>query len=106
MAESRTAGAYPEDLCFAAQQAAEKAIKAVMLKRNIEYPYVHDLAHLLSLLEDAGEVVPDAVRKAEELTPYAVSTRYPGTTRPVTVREYVTAVEIAGAVVRWAEEKL
>ena len=103
LAKARAAGVYLEDLCFEAQQAAEKAIKSVMLRRNIEYPYVHDLARLLSLLEEAGEIIPDTVRKAEELTPYAVSTRYPGTTRPVAVHEYEQAVEIATAVVRWAE---
>ena len=39
--------AYLEDLCFGAQQAAEKAIKAVMISRNIDFPYVHNLALLL-----------------------------------------------------------
>ena len=38
MAKNRVEGAYLEDLCFEAQQAAEKAIKAVMMKRNIEFP--------------------------------------------------------------------
>ena len=48
-ARSRIPGAYLEDMCFDAQQAAEKAIKAVMIARNIDFPYVHDLASLLSL---------------------------------------------------------
>ncbi len=103
LAETRTAGVYLEDLCFEAQQAAEKAIKSVMIKRNLEYPYLHDLSHLLSLLEEAGETIPDMVRKAGELAPYAVSIRYPGTTRPVAVHEYEKVIEIAAAVVRWAE---
>ncbi len=106
LAKNRVPGAYLEDLCFEAQQAAEKAIKAVMIKRNIEYPYVHDLARLLSLLEKAGEIIPDEIRKAEELTPYAVITRYPGTTRPATVQEYEKAVEMAEAVIKWIEESL
>ena len=106
LAKNRVPGAYLEDLCFEAQQAAEKAVKAVMLKRNIEYPYVHDLARLLSLLEETGEMLPDEVRKAEELTPYATITRYPGTTRPATVQEYEKAVEIAEAVIQWTEENL
>lgn len=29
---------YLEDLCFDAQQAAEKAIKAVMIHRGIDFP--------------------------------------------------------------------
>ena len=105
-ARQREAEVYLEDLCFDAQQAAEKAIKAVLVARRIDFPYLHDLAHLLSLLKGAGEVVPEAVRDARKLTPYAVLTRYPGTVRPVTEREYERAVKIAEAVVGWAGEQL
>lgn len=106
LAKSRIPEAYLEDLCFEAQQAAEKAIKAVMIRCNIEFPYVHDLARLLSLLEEEGEEIPEVVRKAEELTRYALVTRYPGIARPVSEQEYAEAVAIAEAVVRWAEERI
>ena len=33
-------GVYLEDLCAAAHQAAEKAIKSVLLKKAVDYPYV------------------------------------------------------------------
>jgi HEPN domain-containing protein len=88
------------------QQAAEKAIKAVMMKRNIEFPYVHDLGRLLTLLEQAGEGVPPAVARARTLTPYAVDTRYPGTSEPVDEQQYHDAIEIADAVIRWAKNRL
>ena len=52
LAKNRVPDAYLEDLCFEAQQAAEKAIKARLMMLNIEFPYVHDLARLLSLLEE------------------------------------------------------
>lgn len=89
---------------FEAQQAAEKAIKTVLISRNIDFPYVHNLALLLSLLEEHGISAPNAVRRAARLTPYAVDTRYPGVEGPVDEREYVDAVEIAEIVIRWAEE--
>ena len=38
------AGVYLEDLCFDAQQAAEKAVKAVLVAHKVDFPYVHDLA--------------------------------------------------------------
>ena len=41
MARNRVPDAYLEDLCFEAQQAAEKAIKSLQLRRNIEFYYVH-----------------------------------------------------------------
>ena len=106
LAKSRVPGAYLEDLCFEAQQAAEKAVKAMLISLEVDYPYVHDLAHLLSMLEDAGECIPDEVRKAAELTPYAIFTRYPGPARPIAAREYRAAVEAAEAVVRWVGERL
>ncbi len=104
--KNRIPEAYLEDLCFKAQQAAEKAVKALMIGRKIEYPYVHDLARLLSLLEEMGESVPDGVRKAEKLTLYALVTRYPGVVRPVAIQEYRQAIELAEAVVQWVEERL
>jgi HEPN domain-containing protein len=32
----------PEQVCFHAQQAAEKALKAVLRHRKIEFPLIHD----------------------------------------------------------------
>lgn len=64
-----------EDLCFDAQQAAEKALKALLVAHKVEFPYVHDLAHLVSLVEETGTVVPEAIYRADELTPYAVLAR-------------------------------
>lgn len=40
---------YLEDLCYNAQQAVEKAIKAVFIKYGIDFPFTHDIAELLSL---------------------------------------------------------
>ena len=106
LAKNRVPDAYLEDLCFEAQQAAEKAIKAVMIARKIEFPYVHDLARLLSLLDAVGESIPETVRRAEELTLYATEGRYPGLTNPAVESEYTEALAIAEAVVRWAEERI
>ena len=64
------------------------------------------MAHLLSLLKGAGGVLPEAVRDAGRLTPYAVLTRYPSTATPLTERDYERAVKIAEAVVGWAGEQL
>ena len=48
-------GVYLEDLCFNAQQAAEKAIKALLIHHGVPFPYIHDLTKLLDLLQEAGE---------------------------------------------------
>ena len=102
----RLPGAYLEDLCFDTQQAAEKAVKAVLLHRGVSFPYVHDLTALLSLLENHGESIPPNVRDAGRLTRFAIVSRYPGSAEPVTQEEYRNAVAIAQAVLQWAEAKL
>ena len=97
---------YPEDLCFELQQAAEKAIKAVLLSRGVEPPYVHDLAVLVTLLSEDGVETPSAVQRCARLTVYAVEARYPTLKQPVTDREYREALEIAQTVVRWAKQNV
>lgn len=95
--------AYLEDLCFDAQQAAEKAIKAVLIAVDAPFPPIHDLTRLLTLLEQAGVPISTEVEQAARLTRFAVTTRYPGVTEPVMLEEHQRAVEIAKAVVQWAE---
>lgn len=95
-----------EELCFNAQQAAEKAIKAVLIVRGIVFPYVHDLARLRSLLDRAGEIVPLTPKDAVDLTTFAGRTRYPSDDEPVTAPEYGRAVAIAETVVAWADERV
>jgi len=102
-ARAEVEGVYLEDLCFDAQQAAEKAIKAVLIRRKVAFPYVHDLARLLTLVEQTGQVVPELVKEAAKLSRYAVATRYPGVEEPVSQEDYRKAVSIAETILRWAE---
>jgi HEPN domain-containing protein len=97
---------FLEDLCFDAQQATEKAVKAVFIHRGERFPYVHQLDELLDLLKNNGLKIPKYVREAEELSPYAAVTCYPGAAGAVTERRYRRAVRIAAAVLRWAERHI
>lgn len=65
-----------EALCFHAQQAAEKALKAVLLSRLIPFPKSHRLQELFDLLP-AELSLPPSVREATALSDYAESGRYP-----------------------------
>jgi len=105
-ADVRLEGVYLEDLCFDAQQAAEKAVKALLIGRGAEFPYVHDLARLLTLLEQSGLEVPEEVREVERLTPFAVMARYPTLFEPVSEEQHREAVELAERFVQWARERL
>ena len=95
-----------EDLCFDAQQCAEKAIKGIFVLRGERFPLIHDLDELLRRLETSGVRIPKYVQDADDLSRYAVVTRYPGMADPVTRREYRRAVRIAEKVLRWAERQV
>jgi len=103
LARARGEGVYLEDLCFQAQQAAEKAIKALLVHRKVRFSYVHDIGQLLSELEGSGFPIPDPIRKAARLTRFAVFTRYPATVTSVTENEWTEALALAEEVVHWAE---
>jgi HEPN domain-containing protein len=96
--------AYWEDLCFEAQQAAEKAVKAVLRFSEIDFPRTHDIGELLALLNKSEQKVPQELWKADELSQYAVETRYPGPAESVTRNEYRQAVALAQKVMQWAEK--
>jgi HEPN domain-containing protein len=106
LAKSEKKGIYLEDLCFHAQQAAEKAIKALLIKYGVEFPYVHDIAELLTLLEKASRAIPENIKQGERLTRFAVFTRYPGIAASVTHEEYEEALNLAETVVSWVQDQL
>ena len=106
LARMRDPTIYLEDLCFHAQQAAEKALKGLLLAHGVDFPYIHDLGELLRLLEQTEAEIPSTVRDVARLTDYAVEARYPGPAEPVTTEEYDEALALTEAVVRWVESRL
>jgi len=69
----------------------------------VNFPYVHDLAELLTSVEKVGQEVPEVIRQAERLSKFAVFTRYPGIGPSIKEKEYRETLEIAARVVKWAE---
>jgi len=104
--QPRPEGVCWEDLCFDAQQAVEKSLKALLVHYQLPFRYVHDIAELLTLLEQGGIILPEDVRLAAGLSDYAVAARYPGPMEPVTEEEYQEAVVLSVAVLRWVEQSL
>lgn len=67
---------YPEGVCFYAQQAVEKALKACCCALGVErIPRTHDLVELAELIEESGGEAPTA-DVLELLSRYAVAARY------------------------------
>ncbi len=92
-----------EDLCFDAQQAVEKCLKALLVYRKAPFPKTHAIADLLTLVQQSGIDVPEEIREAGELTEYAVEARYPGLFEDVTRADYVHALNLAQRVLKWVE---
>jgi HEPN domain-containing protein len=98
-------GVFLEDLCFEAQQAAEKALKALLLYLTGEYPHTHAFTLLLARLETHREV-PPAIGEVVELSDYAVQMRYPGDYYPVSETEYERAILLAERVLNWVAAQI
>ncbi len=97
---------YLEDLCFNMQQAAEKALKALLIQGGVKFPYVHDIGQLLTLLEASGQSIPEALRQGARLTRFAVFARYPGVSPSISHAEYLEALSLAEVIVTWVEDQL
>ena len=95
-------GAMYEQLCFHAQQAVEKSLKAVLVFSGIDFPSTHSIQSLIDLLS-AGITRAPTLIEAARLTVYAAALRYPGDYEPVTEKEHMEAIRLAEAVVAWAE---
>jgi HEPN domain-containing protein len=96
---------YYEEPCFQAQQAAEKALKGLLIHYNEEPEFTHLIEKLVTALEKYTEV-PDTVRAAIKLSPYAAKTRYPNEVEDITKAEYEESIVLATTCVEWVEGKL
>ena len=91
-----------ESLCFHCQQAAEKAIKSVLVFYKIDFPKTHDIVYLLNLLLTQNISVPKVIMESAFLTDYAVTVRYPGDDNMIQSTEYKKALRVSTKVLEWA----
>jgi HEPN domain-containing protein len=97
-----------DDLCYNAQQAVEKGLKALLIfyGEKIERSLMtHDLFVLLKNLERYVEV-PDEMIDAAVLTEYAIGTRYPGDYEEVTELSYQDAIMATAYSLDWINNQL
>jgi HEPN domain-containing protein len=68
----------PTDIvCFHAQQAVEKYLKALLTAREIPFPKTHNIRKLVEMVP-AGAPLSLSQDEQDELTDYATGARYPG----------------------------
>lgn len=88
--------------CFAAQQAAEKAVKALYQKLGVEV-WGHSVSRMLVSLPEEHKPPRDLVDKAKELDRHYIPTRYPNFHPEGAPLDYYTK-EDAERAIRYAEE--
>lgn len=85
-----------ENAAFHTQQAAEKFIKALLVRHQIEFPKSHDIALLRQLVARVDPRLAEKLATADPLTPYGVEFRYPGDLPSVTREDGKKALRLAG----------
>ena len=65
-----------EVVCFHLQQCAEKLMKAILSKKQINYPKIHDLETLLNMIAANNIILNTDCDLLIELNDYAVEGRY------------------------------
>jgi HEPN domain-containing protein len=91
-----------ENLCFHAQQAVEKSIKAVLVLKGVAFPKTHSLELLVDLLPSDVERT-QALLASRVLSGYATVLRYPGALESATEDEYRNALGLAKSIFAWAK---
>jgi HEPN domain-containing protein len=89
---------------FHAQQAVEKAIKAVLAARSIEFPFTHELRRLRELCTKSGIELPSTLDGMEALTPFAMAERY-GSEAPIGL-DRDQALKWAASAIDWAQQQI
>ncbi|MCL5279516.1 MAG: HEPN domain-containing protein [Planctomycetes bacterium] len=87
-------------VCFHSQQAAEKYLKAFLIRHQVEFPKTHDIGELLDLIHPVDRDLSDALRDTVVLPDYGVDVRYLSDSPSVTVRDAQQAVQLAEKVRR------
>lgn len=90
-------------VCFLAQQAAEKALKAAMEAGGLPVPRTHDLVLLVERLPAPPANVLDA---ALLLSAFGVGPRYPSPAGSASERDGRNAIAAANVLRGWVEELL
>ncbi len=85
-------------VCFHAQQAAEKALKAYLAWEQIDFPKTHNIGALIMLISGVNKELADGLMPARILSDYAVEGRYPGDLPEVNQEEASEAIKLSESV--------
>lgn len=84
-----------EYVAFNCQQAAEKYLKAFIIKNELKFKATHDLVNLLEICIEKDSEFTKLREFAEELTPFYIETRYPDFIAAITGEKAELALKCA-----------
>lgn len=93
-------------VCFHCQQAAEKYLKAFLVKEQIEFSKTHNIMSLINLCATLDSSFKENLSEADYLTDFAVEIRYPDDWYEPSIEETKKAHEIALKVKNFVIKKL
>ena len=94
----------PDVICNQCQQCAEKYLKALLVRHQIDFPKTHDLIQLKDLVNRVDSDVQLIHSDLATLNPYGIGVRYPGL--EATVGDAHNAVRAVKEVRKFVRAKL
>lgn len=94
-----------EVICFHAQQSAEKALKAFLIKSNILPPKIHDLNNLCEMCSEVNNTFDEISLLCGSLNRYSVLPRYPFEIE-ILENDAEVAIKKASEIFKWVTKKL
>jgi len=80
---------------FHCQQAAEKYLKALLVRHQVHFPKTHSIRELLDLTSSVAPAAARSLAGCVVLTPYGVDVRYPGDLPDLLPGQDTEALELA-----------
>jgi HEPN domain-containing protein len=96
----------PGVACFHSQQMAEKYLKGLLVFYNKDFPKIHDLIELETLLLEKIPEIKKFHSDFKLLNRYYIETRYPGDYPEFSFKEAIQAFEAARRIKKFVLEKI
>ncbi|OGG87327.1 hypothetical protein A3B87_01840 [Candidatus Kuenenbacteria bacterium RIFCSPHIGHO2_02_FULL_39_13] len=98
-------GAFYAQICFIAQQAAEKYLKGFLILHKNSFPKIHDLTKLLKLCAEIEKDFLDFADETSYLSQFYLIARYPLTEYPPAgKKEAKKAIDSAEEIIKFIKE--
>lgn len=97
---------FPAPACFHFQQMAEKYLKGLLIFHGKDFPKIHDLFELETLLLDFEPGIKSLHKDLEALNRYYIETRYPGDYPEFTLKDAKEALDAAEKIKKFVLAKI